>query len=403
MQHFIRLNTHRLFLLGALIFSVLGGGKSAAREVQEEVLGKVYGCKPGPWGELKYYYIFLEAPASYVNSFPMPSSITRWTFPNATDADLKSLFTRAGLSEAFQEVLLTHSRMIAEGGALTVFPPLPDLEAMAEKQRQVIYAELSKHDVNEFYREPVLIPGMTVDEWLERSTLRTEIVDVIRRLSYKRGDMLAFSDLSAVMNHVTSDEEARTFCKAITRTRSMILRLETENRADLPELVSYWTGYNRYKDIAPLLQSVTETEGVTRLDVIHLLPSMPRRVLYSYPAMELAIAGRMPDCHWTSLNFFNYTPKDYFLDTRLAAAHLMEAYTKVEAPYNFGDVLVFMPQGTMNAIHSCVVIADDIVFTKNGENAVSPWLFMKLEDVKRIYFPDQTGTIQAFRLKLPSK
>ena len=38
---------------------------------------KVYQCKPGPWGTVQYYYIYLEAPESLVARFPMPNCPTR--------------------------------------------------------------------------------------------------------------------------------------------------------------------------------------------------------------------------------------------------------------------------------------------------------------------------------------
>ena len=107
----------------------------------------------------------------------------------------------------------------------------------------------------------------------------------------------------------------------------------------------------------------------------------------------------MPDCHWSSLNFFNHRPKQYFLDTRLAANSVLERYNKVDPPYQFGDVLMFMDQSTGQAFHSCVYVADDIVYTKNGENAVAPWMLNKIDDVERIYFPAQLGFIQGYRLK----
>lgn len=114
--------------------------------------------------------------------------------------------------------------------------------------------------------------------------------------------------------------------------------------------------------------------------------------------MELAIMGRMPDCHWTSLNFFNHYARQYFLDTRLAADHVLNSYDRVAPPYEFGDVLMFL-DAHGQAIHSCVYLADDIVYTKNGENLVSPWLLMKLDDVKSIYFPVNEGSVQGFRIK----
>ncbi len=362
-----------------------------------EVFGKVYKCKSGPWGDLQYYYIYLEAPERLMENFPMPNTITKWTFPGTTVVNLKSLFNKAELSQALQDYLLDPKHMVNQEGAITVFPPLPDLTAMTSKQRTVIYKELAKSDLNEFHSNPVLITSGSVDQWLGGSRLNMELIEIIRKFTYIRGNVLAFSDLSAVLNYVRSDAEARDFFKTMTRTRSLILRMELKKTSDIKMITRYWAGQNRNKDIEPILTSSLETEGIEKMDVIHLLPSLARRFIFCYPPTELAIMGRMPDCHWTSLNFFNYKPKEYYLDTRLATTHVLENYVKVDPPYHFGDVLMFLTSEG-NAIHSCNYIADDIVYTKNGENMVSPWVLMKISDVLRIYSNESKTAIQGFRL-----
>lgn len=227
-----------------------------------EVIGKVYDCKPGPWGELKYYYIYLEAPAHFTAKFPMPNSVTKWCFEGLTEPDLRALFTRAGLPHALQQYLLDPKRTVVENGVLTVFPPLPDLEAMSLSQRQVIYEELAKSDLNEYHKNPVLITGNSVSEWLQGTKLSPELLEVIPKFAYRRGNILAFSDLSAVLNYAKSDKEAQDFFKTVTRTRTMILRLSVDANTDIQQLAAYWTGRNRFKDIEPILQSAKETESV---------------------------------------------------------------------------------------------------------------------------------------------
>lgn len=388
-------------ILALLLLASFSGEISAQNNPvtpEKEVSGRVYRCKPGPWGDLTYYYIYLEAPQDFVERFPLPSPITKWVFPGATIEDLRALFTKAGLSQALQDYMLDPVKVVDENRMLAVFPPLPDLEAMTPTQRQIIYSELAKHSINEYHIDPVMITAGDVDEWLKDSTLNSEIKSIIHKYVYYRGDLMVFSDLSAVLNYIDSASEARNFFKTVTRTRTMVLRLEVNEKSDLNAIANYWTGRNRFKDILPILTSVAETDNVNVLDVIHLMPSMVRRYLYTYPPIDLAINGRMPDCHWTSLNFFNHWGKGLYLDSRLAASTIKEEYEHVEPPYEFGDVLMFMPAGSGKAIHSCVYLADDIVFTKNGENLATPWLLMKLDDVRKIYFHSSIGDIMGFRM-----
>jgi hypothetical protein len=44
-----------------------------------------------------------------------------------------------------------------------------------------------------------------------------------------------------------------------------------------------------------------------------------------------------------------------------------------------------MDPSTKEAHHSCVYLADDIVYTKNGRSLLEPWVFMHLSEVRDIY------------------
>jgi hypothetical protein len=108
------------------------------------------------------------------------------------------------------------------------------------------------------------------------------------------------------------------------------------------------------------------------------------------------VGGRYPDCHWTSLNFFNYRPEERLFDTDGAGMYVREQCEPGTGPYRFGDIL-FFTTAAGQAIHSCVYLADDFVFTKNGANVISPWLIMKLSDVIDRYSVREEPTIQIYR------
>jgi hypothetical protein len=362
-------------------------------------------ASPGPWGKLRCSYIYLEAPNSLVQNFPLPNTRSRWSFPESMLSSLPEFFRKASLSEALINLLMSSDQMVTENGFVHVFPPLPDLEAISPESRAFIYTELSKYPPNEFCADPVLIVGQTVGEWYRTSKLRPALIAKIEQMAYKRGDTIAFSDVAAILNYAESDSEARTIFKAFTRTRSLMIKVEVDHNTNLEELVGYWTlgmGLRR-KDIEPLVQSVIDTDGVEAMPLSHLLPSLVRKLMYTYPGLDLAKHGMLPDCHWTSLNFFNYEPHEYLLDSRLATSAVLENFKPVEPPYKYGDILFFLSNSTGDAYHSCVHLADGIVFTKNGRNLLSPWLLMKLEDVGKIYLYKGEGRIQGFRRNNPEE
>ena len=50
-----------------------------------------------------------------------------------------------------------------------------------------------------------------------------------------------------------------------------------------------------------------------------------------------------------------------------------------------------------NAIHSAVYLADDIVFTKNGNNYTQPWMLMHLKDLIAEYTTDVATGMAVYR------
>jgi hypothetical protein len=361
----------------------------------------VFYANPGPWGRLRCAFIYLEAPKNLLENFPLPATKPKWVFPQTFKEALPAFLQKAGLSEAMVSALLDPKTVVTVDGNLYLFPRLPDLEAITPESRTIIYTELSKYTENEFHVDPVLIIGQETKEWYRTSKLRPEIITKIEQLSYKRGETTAFSDISLLLNYARSDSEAKDIFKAMTRTRCIMVKIEADHNTNVQELVNYWTlglGLRR-KDVEPLVQSIIDTDGIEALPLSHMLPALVRKLIYTYPGLDMAKHGILPDCHWTSLNFFNYDAHDYLLDSRLATSAVLENFDPIEPPYKYGDLLFFLSNTTGDAYHSCVHLADNLVFTKNGRNLLSPWVLMRLEDVKKVYLYRGDGHVQGFRRK----
>ena len=367
---------------------------------EREAFGKLYHCKPGPWGELEYYYVYLEAPERVVDMMLRPAPTPKWCFPGASDSKLRTLFETARLPGSLQEYLLAPLHRVTENDVTTLFPPLPDLMAMTQEQRSIIYTELAKSELNVLHVYPACIYDGDLEAWFAASDLRPALRDAIAKLTYKRGDMLCFSDVGAILGMVESEKEAQEFMKTMSRTRSIMLHLNVKTRSDFEEAMHYWSADGHNKEVSSLIFPAMDIEQVQKLDCVNLLPSLARRYLHTYPSEELVISASMPDCNWTALNFFSSSPLNYHTDDRFFGLHLTEDYDAVQPPYRFGDVLMFVrPDGTPH--HSCVYIADDIVYTKNGRNRVAPWLLNKIDEVRNRYSTEHELILQGYRLKLP--
>lgn len=149
----------------------------------------------------------------------------------------------------------------------------------------------------------------------------------------------------------------------------------------------------------PLLQALADMPGGGSLGVDHLLPPFARNRLYSYRS-DTNNAANDQDCFWTAVNFFRRNP-----DPRLKAGlspHqiLMEDYAESRDTPRLGDVFLFMRGGS--AVHACVQVAGEVVFTKNGAEFRQPWILMRLSDLITRYSSDQPLSLITLRPKNPT-
>lgn len=377
----------RLFILGAaLVFAAVG----VAAE------GKITECKPGPWGHIEYQPIYLEAPEWIIDQFPLPSTQPRWCFPTANKEDLRRFLGEAGVDKALIERWVGDVRCQVIDGFVTIFPTPAEVESLSGQSRSNIYPELAKVPLNEFFSQPIYITANSVEEWLHGSALPPEIVALIGKLAYIDGGALLFSNLATLLSHAESETQARQWLKEITRTKALLAHLRVGPGDDLQAIAKYWSAGLRRKDVLPLLESVAETPGGQRLDLTHLLPAQPRKLIYTYPSPDVALMGQSPNCHWSSLNFFNFFSQNIYLDLKLAATGVLANYSPVPQAEALGDVLFFLDKDG-NAFHSCVYVADNLVYTKNGDNPLAPWILMTIDDVKQIYLRKTGAKISVFR------
>ena len=385
---------HRLIALGLLLAALSArGGDDAANPVLQ--------CQPGPWGRISYSYIYLAPPDTILDEFPMPAPQSRWCFVNRSADWLKAFLASVGYDADVVTRLVNDPRStLDEEGVITLFPTEDDVLSLNPTNRVALYKELAKYTQNPYFHDPICVPDGNVDNWLRDSDIPKPVLELIRKLIYHDAAGYFFSDLRLILKYTQSDTEARHWVKALTRMRAVIAQLHVDKSDDLAQLRRYWSADFHRTDSLPLLEGAEQIPGGTAIDLVHLLPPIPRRLAYSYTSPDIERTGQTPNCHWTSLNFFNYTRQNILLDLKLATSHVLDNYEKVSPPYAFGDVLFFLT-ASGDAFHSCVFVADNLVFTKNGENQIMPWLVTRLDDVKQLYGREPNYTIQGFRRKWP--
>ena len=139
-----------------------------------------------------------------------------------------------------------------------------------------------------------------------------------------------------------------------------------------------------------------------KINVVYLLPDFARDHLYRHPFTSADDKSVKQDCFWSAFNFFNDTPDNRFNDMGYVREVLDRDYYEVQEPSQLGD-LVFVTAGGKTVIHVAAYVADDLVFTKNGEDFRQPWILMHMADMMDTYavkYPD-SGALrsQYFRKK----
>ncbi len=361
---------------------------------------KVHLCKPGPWGDLEYYYTYLEAPSHIMELINTPSPRTVWTFPDKDAPQLKEFLLTSGLPVDQVQSILQDSIPFQKRPPFLLYPSSKIIESMPPATRQAIYTELRKWPQNKTYRQPIIIESGNIREWFSGSDLSVETIALIEKLAFKIGNSTVFSDIPTVLSYLHHDYEDRAFMKALTRTRSLILHLKITEDSDIEALKDYWSAGSRYKDIFPLLESAassTIASGEQILDAAHIIPPTPRKYLYTFPTLSLGIDGTFPDGFWTSLNFFNYLPDEQFDNVKNVMAYARENFLPASPPYKYGDMLLLIDPVANKSIHACIYIADDIVYTKNGRSILQPFMFMKMSDLLTRFSGELSPTVEAWR------
>lgn len=371
----------------------LDGSKLASYDepqLAELELNKAYDVAEGPWGTLQYYAIILSYPKNLLAELRLPSGQVHWHFPETDPLAIEILldgigFPRTVGGRPWGKALKAWVNV--EEGGISFFPEAELVEALTPETRAKLAEILRRSTVNEKYLDPIVIASGDTFSWYKDCGLDRDTIELIDKLTYRRGSSLVWSDLGLVSSRLDTLEKRRALARAATRVRSLVLRIQVGGDSDLASISKYWSeGYKR-KAIAPIFESIAGNPHVEYLDAVHLLPPVPRRLLYTFPSLEDSREFGTLDCHWTAFNFFRSQSILNNIRGSVMAEEFYERYQRVaiDDPLRYGDVIIFVDPKTQDASHSVVYIAGDIVYTKNGESISSPWILSRYGDILACY------------------
>ncbi len=391
-------NNFQFTLAGLIIFSLalMGGAslitwklsqKSAARTEPYAVdtKDKSATVRSGAWGTLLTRDIELERPAEYLTeevALPKPEI---WSFAGMRPEAVKKLFAANGVSAGQIASAFAPGSYSEKNSGTELKPSESFLTSFTPEQRQKLYLALAGAGVNLYLDFPYIFPGNDFADICTSGHLLPEEVALLKQLAYPNGTAQQLSDYFFLLEKIPTLERRTKVTQALSRQSAVLARLAVQPDTDIDKIASYWGNVPnvRFTNIRPLMESLKQLPEGGSLSLLYFLPKFARERLYTFP-LPAQTGDPVMDCHWTTFNFFNETPDNRFNDANYAVQFIQKNYYQISAPSQYGDILLLMNE-KQEVKHSAVFIADDIVFTKNGNNYRQPWMLMRIPDLLTTY------------------
>ncbi|MBI5768242.1 MAG: hypothetical protein HZA93_10635 [Verrucomicrobia bacterium] len=342
-------------------------------------------ARPGPWGELEYFRVQVEPPEQIIVADYTRADAIRWVFKGYNDTSLAALWRQAGFDPTLHPELSDPARLQRTTDALVFLPSAQFVTDLTPAARTIIYTVLAAFPENEPQNSPYRLRNDAAATWFDDSGLPAEAIAFTRRMFYQRGaDATFFSDADIVLPTLKTAGDRVRFIKTLARKTALFVQLNVAHGADIEPIANYWGHSRRAKDLRPLLQSLARRPAGGKIDLVHLLPGFARSLVFTYPLPSEVPQGLVHDCHWTSFNFFNDQIDERFGRIDYVREVLLRDYYLVSGEPMFGDIIVLVRPDTV-VLHSCVHLADDLVFTKNGAEFSVPWQIATLDNVVGLY------------------
>lgn len=372
---------------GSFFLGIEWGEKEAAKtETKSAVPGRTAGnalpLKPGPWGEMECVPMTIAPPEELIPVRALETDGTRWFFARFTRGALDEVLKSAGIPEGLKAEMMSPTRLTESDEGTEVRPGMRVLKELPSEAREKLYRVLGSGNGN---RSGItFVHANDVDERFRASGVPAETVAEFKRWCCVRGDYLAFSGIGEMLSLLPDYEAKVRFMKALSQQKTLLLRLHVTPQSDIEDLTAYWGKARWAMDVKELLSSVSAVPGGTWLDAMELLPPLPTAQLHSFPKPELADDGVRRDCHWTAYNFFRDPPDPNYGKAGTVRQLIIENYAPVTGDPRYGDIVMLtLPDGSI--IHSAVFLADDVVYTKNGDTPIHPWMLSRISDLLAQY------------------
>ncbi len=341
--------------------------------------------RKGPWGELLTQNIRLERPVEYTSleiKNPEPES---WSFDGMNLAQVKALLAANGLTKEQVEAQLTPGNVVVSATKTVVTPDENFLLSLKPEARQKLYGSLYGMGAGLYIDYPFIFPKDSIETIYTDDRLQSDEVALLKKLVYPVTNAFRLTDYDLLIRKIPTPERRATIAKVLSFQPAVLARLCVRPDSDIDKIAAYWGGMEnvRFTDIRPMLEALKGLPHGGTVSLMYFLPPFARSRLYTYPLPSQPNEPVM-DCHWSTFNFSSTEPDNRLNDPAYAVDQIKKNYYRIDAPSLYGDVLLYA-NGKDEIKHSAIYLADDLAFTKYGNNYRQPWMIVRIADMQAVY------------------
>ncbi len=339
----------------------------------------------GPWGELLTQNIKLERPAEFISDEVKNPEREAWSFNGMNLAQVKTLLAANGLTKEQVEGQLTPNHASTSENT-TVFTPDEDfLLSVKPEIRRKLYGALYGLGVGMYFDYPFIFPKDSIETIYADDRLNPEDAALLKQLVYPAVNSVRLTDYNLLLRKIPTPERRAMMAKVLSLQPAVMARLCVRPDSDIDKIAAYWGGMDnvRFTDMRPMLEALRGLPHGGTVSLMYFLPPFARARLYTYP-LPSQPGDPVMDCHWTTFNFSSVQPDNRFNDPKFTIDYIQKNFYRIDSPSIYGDILLYM--NDKNEIkHSAVFLADDLAYTKYGNNYRQPWMIVRMADMQTMY------------------
>ncbi len=352
----------------------------------------------GPWGIIESYPVTLEPPATHLWE-ALYDERSHWNFGSVDQSTARKLLADLGLTEDTLSLVDREGvwKPTASGLDLEISDAI--IESLRSEDRSALARWFRLNNEYFFSKTVINLEGGDFSAF-ENGKVSPATLDLVKKMAFKRRNVLSLMDRPYILRKLGNDQaEKEHFLRATFATRGLIVSLVVDETTDLDAVVDYWSADGWNQGIESTLRGVLSTSGVDRIDLVQILPPVPRRYLYGFTNLRDVVPNNTPDCFWASVQFFHRKASPRLLDSAACHQHLEGEFEPFEGELRFGDLICMFNESDGSFLHSYTHVANDIVFTKNGASFARPFVLTRKSDMLSVYLDESTFYERSYRRK----